>query len=151
MLSSIHEIRFANLKKLHEGFIDNTKIQQHGSIQAFGTRLGISPRFLAHLLACRKKIGTATARKVEVALNLPSGWMDHEHSGEESALSSDEKAFIETMVALYRKSPFAAREEMVKLVRRRIELADRLTVKSKGVTVNDDDGRRKKSRGGAKR
>ena len=64
------DIRHHNLLELLKGY---------KSKRAFADRCGISPGFLSQMCNRTRNIGDAAASDIEVALNLPRGWMDQLH------------------------------------------------------------------------
>lgn len=80
----IYEIRRANLRRL---------VEEHaaGSLSRFvETTLGglTSYKGLQRVTGpkAKRNLGSATARQIEARLQLPSGWMDQDHSGSGSPL-----------------------------------------------------------------
>ncbi len=59
--------RLQNLKRL---------VSECHSQQAFADSIGLSVQYLNQLLMERRNVGEKTARKIERALRLESGWLD---------------------------------------------------------------------------
>ena len=68
----VNATRHANLKALTDQLLE-----RHSQKQA-ALELGMGASYLSQLLA-GKKMGDATARKIESARGLPHGWMDQRH------------------------------------------------------------------------
>ena len=64
------EIRQLNLKKIE---------LKYGSQVALAEIIKLSPSRVNHLLTGQRNIGEKAARKIEILLNKPSGWMDALH------------------------------------------------------------------------
>lgn len=90
-----------------------------GMLKAFAEEIGMSDRYLSHVKCGRKAIGHAVARQMEEALKLPEGWMDRRHA-EIEPTGSDERLFMETMIALFRAAPGDARRLMLEAVKDRL-------------------------------
>ena len=82
-LADIHEIRRSNLRLLIDEYADGNlyrfvEVTCKGSMsyQALQriTSLTTGPQK-------RRNLGSMLARRIEVRLKLPQGWMDHDHSG----------------------------------------------------------------------
>lgn len=70
-------IRYENLMKKFEDFV----IENPGpaELRRFAEHLGLSANYMTQLKAGTKVIGERAARKLEKALNVEPGWLDHEH------------------------------------------------------------------------
>lgn len=90
-----------------------------GMLKKFAEALGLSERYLSHVKCGRKPIGHATARHIEEALKLPTGWMDVPHT-ELEPRSSSEKQFVEMALALYRANAVAAQDAMLSALKTRL-------------------------------
>jgi hypothetical protein len=78
---TIGDIRYENFIVLYDAWRDrNPNAAGHGSLKRFGEAVGISERQMSHLKQRRRIIGTGTARRIEVALKLPEGYMDTAHT-----------------------------------------------------------------------
>lgn len=69
MRVDVTKIRRENLRRL---------IREHHGPKAFGERVSLATSFLVQMAGPNptRNVSEATARKVEEALDLPSGWMD---------------------------------------------------------------------------
>jgi hypothetical protein len=88
---TVSATRFDNLMALYEDWqIKNPAFAGHGSLKRFGEAVGISERQVSHLKQRRRDIGSVTARRVEVALRLPVGYMDTRHTPTPATATSAE-------------------------------------------------------------
>lgn len=78
------EIRRANLAAL---------IESHGSIRALADKVGTAPNYLSEIKNRERDMGDRLARKIEGALELPTGWMDTSHVAEQEASNESERYF----------------------------------------------------------
>ncbi|WP_071058689.1 XRE family transcriptional regulator [Pelistega sp. MC2] len=82
-MKQINDIRLNNLRAL---------INEAGTQEKLATAAGISPIYLNQIIKQRidnatgksRNIGNSTARKLESAMNKPFGWLDQDHSYDES-------------------------------------------------------------------
>jgi transcriptional regulator with XRE-family HTH domain len=80
MADDIKKIRLENLNFLYNRMVEQFPNEpEHGMLRRFGQRVGVSPAYLSHLRCDRKNVGHATARKIEAAFRLETGWMDSTH------------------------------------------------------------------------
>ena len=84
-MKDIAEIRKANLARLVES-------QYRGRPSELASRINVTVSYVSQL-SSSKKIGSATARKIETASGLERGWMDSDH--DPNARSNTERAFME--------------------------------------------------------
>ena len=86
------EIRHKNLEKL---------IQRFGTIAALSEATNVAAGFISHIRNKTKDMGAITARRMEAALELERGWMDHEPEistqAREVAMAIDELALSSVM------------------------------------------------------
>lgn len=83
--------------------------KERGMLARFAAHLGMSKIYLSNISAEHKVIGGRTARAIERELKLSEGWMDVDHSRDEWEMSGDDQAFQESVMAVYRQAPEAAR------------------------------------------
>jgi DNA transposition AAA+ family ATPase len=74
---TIREIRLRNLLKL----IEKSQLSQ----TAFACKVETSPAYLSQIISIKTKrnMGDMVARKIELSLKMPKGWMDSLHGDEE--------------------------------------------------------------------
>lgn len=109
---------------------------EKGMMRRFADRLTLSERYVSHLKNRRREIGNATARKLEVALSLPVGWMDQNHDRDQGGQSAPadtplgeiaagmipgELQFIEMASAVFRDSPEEAQKAIVELLLKKMK------------------------------
>lgn len=116
-MKNARDIRYENFLSLFEAFKNRPGIPEHGALRRFADHIGISQRQVSFLKGRHRNIGSNTARQIERAFNLPSGWMDNPQAldsprdrrepapPEEQLL---QKAIMSTM-SLYQRNPDAAR------------------------------------------
>jgi hypothetical protein len=78
-------------------------------LKRFAEHLEMSPVYLSNIKSGAKVIGVMTARKVEEKMGVPEGWMDTDHSRDESLMTDDDLAFQDSVMAVYRQAPEASR------------------------------------------
>lgn len=142
-MRDIYEIRHENLMILWDRFIDENRIPRHGAIKLYSERLGMSQRYLAHLIARRKRIGVETARSVEKALRIQDCWMDHQHATVATPGIEEEREFMDVAVALFKATPPRERREMIMSLRKRLaDTGDHIHVGNEGsIKTEADKGR----------
>jgi len=86
---------------------------ERGMLKRFAEKLDLSEAYISHINTGYKQIGDKTARKFELALKLPNGWMDKEHH-EGAPRTPEEDAFVAAAVKLYRESPNEAQAMLLK-------------------------------------
>lgn len=57
-----------------------TLVERFDTQEAFAREVGIDPASLSRLLHGHQALGNARARKIEAALGLEVGWLDHDYS-----------------------------------------------------------------------
>lgn len=67
----------------------------HGKQVAFASAVGIVPDYISRCLSGKKKIGELIARRIEVRIGLPRGWMDIPLPRGGDALSQSEALWLE--------------------------------------------------------
>lgn len=120
----VTEIRLRNYRTLFEQFKLRDEREHGGAVRGtlrrFGEFIGINGRYLSHVSNGRRTIGNDTARKLELAFNLPHGWVDQDHVGGTQLQSNAEREFIELALRLFRASPIEAQSVLLRFA------ADRL-------------------------
>lgn len=126
----IHQIRRANYFSLYAKFRDgNPDEPEKGMLTLWTDHLndrlraaGIvetSSAYLSHIRNGHKEIGNDLARRIEVAMDLPYGWMDADHSS--MPATDNESRFVEVALALFRASPLEAQFSLLEYVTKRLE------------------------------
>lgn len=103
----VNGIRLRNYKRQLLAFRDRPDqagLPEHGLLKRFSEAAGVSPRYLSHVNNGRKNIGADLARRMEVGLGLPHGYLDREEPGN-AGLTVDEREFYDVMVRLYQENP----------------------------------------------
>lgn len=87
----VKEIRRRNLAEL---------VEQHGR-NALATKVGTDPNYLSQIISQRTsaQCGDQLARRIEVALNKPRGWMDTDHEEQENLEQSIANALEAVLAA----------------------------------------------------
>lgn len=137
-MKEVTAIRWGNLTQQFNTFKDTVwtadrLAPERGMQRLFAERLGLTGPYLSHLLSGpeRKAIGHATARKVEKALKIESGWMDADHAVKKrdqrpsvtsaDEMSAEERELVETFLVLHRKNPAATNLALMRLMRSQYE------------------------------
>lgn len=104
-------IRLQNYNALMREFRDRPEeanLPKHGLLRRFGAHAGLSSAYLSQINVGHKNIGDTTARRMEKAFGRPHGWLDNDHSKEDTqARTSAEQEFLAIALRMYRKDPIA--------------------------------------------
>jgi hypothetical protein len=114
----IAEIRYRNYKALLKRFEEEQMAEglpERGSLNRFGEKTGVSPRYLSHVNARRKNLGDSSARMFEGAFSLPHGWMDVDHSAGIDPADKREREYLALALSLYRRNALVAQAEIIKI------------------------------------
>lgn len=88
-------------------------VKENGGVTAFSKMTGISLTYISQMLNGHRNIGEKTARKLELAANKPTGWMD----GDVEDLSVEEMEIIE----LLRITPEERKKLIIPLIKALID------------------------------
>lgn len=95
-MKSINDIRRDNMRKLVE-------LHCAGKLKTFEAQVGLSQGQASHLNTGFRNIGDNIALRIENAFNLPTGWMDSEHSDNPYEIDSKSirKRNLTALIELY--------------------------------------------------
>ena len=95
-MKSINDIRRDNMRKLVE-------LHCAGKLKTFEAQVGLSQGQASHLNTGFRNIGDNIALRIENAFNLPTGWMDSEHSNNPYEMDSKSirKRNLAALIELY--------------------------------------------------
>lgn len=80
-----------------------------GMLKKFAEHLDINSVYMSNINKGHKVIGVKTARQIEEKMGLPEGWLDTDHSRTASEMPTDDAAFLDSVMAVYRQAPEASR------------------------------------------
>lgn len=115
----IREIRRANLETVFNQFVRDGNGTAR-TLREFSEVLEINAVHLSQMKNGLRNVGAKIARRVEVKLHKPVGWMDHEHLKDDPV--TKKKRALELALELYRDDPKFGSEFMRTL---KIEIAKR--------------------------
>lgn len=122
----LHELRFRNFTNLRDQWRrreDAEGLRVQGEVVRMATFLNISAQYLSHINNRRKPIGNATARKIEQAFKLPTGWLDTENLGGTVILDTKAREFGQMAMRLYLQDPEGVRNALMEYMEKRMNLA----------------------------
>jgi transcriptional regulator with XRE-family HTH domain len=113
----IAAIRYENFMELLRRYQADRGGKERGMLLDFSQLVGVSSRQLSHLKCKNRPVGTATARRIEAACNLPLGWMDVLHTASEPSTDA-ERAFLDACLQAYRDDPLRAHEMLLAIIQK---------------------------------
>lgn len=114
VIETVDRVRARNFTLLFEQFkaarrLVNPGEPERGMLTRFSEHLGMNRIYLSNIKSGAKVIGVMTARNMEAKMGMPEGWMDTDHSRDESLMTDDDMAFQDSVMAVYRQAPEASR------------------------------------------
>jgi transcriptional regulator with XRE-family HTH domain len=114
---TVEQVRSRNFQLLFQQFKEEIwrdwpKEPERGMLKKFAECLGMNKTYLSQINNDSKIIGTETRDKIEKARGLEKGWMDQDHTT--APANELERAFIESALTLFRKSPSNAQSELLR-------------------------------------
>lgn len=82
---------------------------ERGMLRRFAEHLELNHTWLSNVKSGSKILGVKNARHIERKMGVSEGWLDTDHSRDESMSSDDDKAFRDSVMAIYRQAPEASR------------------------------------------
>lgn len=145
-MKTVSEVRHANFLFLFELFKRQVWASwpdepERGMLRKMAKAFGMSEKYLSHIKVGRKPIGHSTARVFESNFGLAVGWMDAEHS-DDAPRTRAEDEFVASALTLYRMAPSAAQEEMLSMMRKRLQSEQREHAPPAAPTARARSGRR---------
>lgn len=124
-MKTVSEVRHHNFLFLFELFKNQVWASwpdepERGMLRKMAKTFSMSEKYLSHVKVGRKPIGHGTARNLESHFGLAVGWMDADHTGA-TPQSKAEDEFVASALMLFRLAPAAARQEMLEVMRKRLQ------------------------------
>lgn len=114
VIEKVDKVRARNFQFLFEQFKEERRKVRadepdRGMLKRFAEHLELNNVYLSNINSGNKVIGVKTARHIEKKMNVPEGWLDTDHTRDESLMSDDDVAFQDSVMAIYRQAPEASR------------------------------------------